>query len=163
MSTASVGVDVMTTEYVDGVARKVTQKFRAYDSYADAFQDYGRLMLGNKRYAGLLGQTDGTAFAQGLQRAGYATDPNYAGSLLLPIIAASTVRIRRGAVQVALLTAVLYMALVSGQSLDVSTTTGTVFVASCARRALVSPATTSTSGPPAIASRIIVTERAGSP
>jgi two-component system sensor histidine kinase PilS (NtrC family) len=45
---------------------------------------------------------------------------SYFSSLfLLPIIAASTVRFRRGAVQVALLTAVLYMALVSGQYLDV--------------------------------------------
>jgi two-component system, NtrC family, sensor histidine kinase PilS len=45
---------------------------------------------------------------------------SYFSSLfLLPIIEASTVRFRRGAVQVAILTAVLYMAIVSGQYLDV--------------------------------------------
>ncbi len=76
------GIDVMTTEYVDGVEHKLVQKFRAYGSYAEAFQDYARLMKANKRYAGLLGQTDGVAFAQGLQRAGYATDPNYADKLI---------------------------------------------------------------------------------
>ena len=45
---------------------------------------------------------------------------SYFSSLfLLPIIEASTVRFRRGAVQVAILTAILYMAIVSGQYLDV--------------------------------------------
>jgi hypothetical protein len=45
---------------------------------------------------------------------------SYFSSLfLLPIIEASTVRFRRGAVQVAILTAVLYMAIVSGQYLDI--------------------------------------------
>ena len=44
---------------------------------------------------------------------------SYFSSLyLLPIIAASTIRFRRGAVQVAILTAVLYLALVSAQYLD---------------------------------------------
>ena len=44
---------------------------------------------------------------------------SYFSSLyLLPIIAASTIRFRRGAVQVAVLTAVLYMGLVSAQYLD---------------------------------------------
>ncbi len=74
-------VEVMTTEFIDGVAQKVKQKFRAYASYAESFQDYGRLMLGNRRYAQVLGQTDSAAFAQGLQRAGYATDPQYAEKL----------------------------------------------------------------------------------
>ena len=45
---------------------------------------------------------------------------SYFSSLfLLPIIEASTVRFRRGAVQVAILTAILYLAIVSGQYLDV--------------------------------------------
>jgi two-component system sensor histidine kinase PilS (NtrC family) len=43
----------------------------------------------------------------------------FSSIFLLPIIAASTVRFRRGAVQVALLTAGLYMALVAGQYFDV--------------------------------------------
>ncbi len=74
-------VEVMTTEYVDGAPRKVLQKFRAYASYAEAFQDYASLMQGNRRYASVLKQTDSAGFAQGLQRAGYATDPQYAEKL----------------------------------------------------------------------------------
>jgi peptidoglycan hydrolase FlgJ len=74
-------VDVMTTEYVDGAPRKMVQKFRAYSSYAEAFQDYASLMQGNPRYAAVLKQGDSAGFAQGLQRAGYATDPQYAAKL----------------------------------------------------------------------------------
>jgi flagellar protein FlgJ len=74
-------VNAMTTEYVDGAPHKVTQKFRAYASYAESFQDYAALMQGNRRYAAVLKQSDGAGFAQGLQRAGYATDPRYADKL----------------------------------------------------------------------------------
>jgi flagellar protein FlgJ len=74
-------VDVMTTEYVNGAPQKVLQKFRAYGSYAEAFNDYASLMQGNPRYASVLKQHDSAGFAQGLQRAGYATDPQYADKL----------------------------------------------------------------------------------
>jgi peptidoglycan hydrolase FlgJ len=75
-------VDAVTTEYVDGVAQKRVEKFRAYDSYADSFRDYARLLRSNPRYEGVLANaTDVNGFAQGLQRAGYATDPNYAAKL----------------------------------------------------------------------------------
>jgi flagellar protein FlgJ len=74
-------VDVMTTEYTAGVPRKTVQKFRAYASYAEAFQNYASLMQSNPRYAAVLKQSDGAGFAQGLQRAGYATDPRYAEKL----------------------------------------------------------------------------------
>jgi flagellar protein FlgJ len=74
-------VDVTTTEYVDGAPRKMVQTFRAYASYAQAFQDYASLMKNSPRYAAVLKQSDGAGFAQGLQRAGYATDPRYAEKL----------------------------------------------------------------------------------
>ena len=74
-------VDVTTTEYVDGTPRKMVQTFRAYASYAQAFQDYARLLQNSPRYAAVLTQSDGAGFAQGLQRAGYATDPQYAEKL----------------------------------------------------------------------------------
>jgi peptidoglycan hydrolase FlgJ len=75
-------VDVVTTEYVNGEPRKLTQKFRAYDSYAEAFSDYGRLLTNNPRYAHALEHgSDATRFAQHLQKAGYATDPRYAQKL----------------------------------------------------------------------------------
>ena len=75
-------VEVPTTEYVNGVPQRQMQKFRAYDSYAESFQDYAKLMLNNPRYENVLANaTDVKGFAQGLQRAGYATDPNYADKL----------------------------------------------------------------------------------
>lgn len=75
-------VDVPTTEYVNGTAVKVVEKFRAYGSYADAFKDYANLLAANPRYAQVLNErSDPAAFARGLQQAGYATDPNYADKL----------------------------------------------------------------------------------
>lgn len=72
----------VTTEYVNGVATQKVEKFRAYDSYADAFKDYGRLISNNPRYEKVLAHAgDPSKFAQGLQRAGYATDPQYAAKL----------------------------------------------------------------------------------
>lgn len=73
---------VVTTEYVDGQARKLTQTFRAYSSYDESFADYARLMKTNPRYREVVASADNAhAFAQGLQRAGYATDPAYADKL----------------------------------------------------------------------------------
>lgn len=78
-------VETVTTEYVNGVPQKSVEKFRAYDSYADAFRDYANLLRNNPRYAGVMAQAaqglDADGFANGLQRAGYATDPNYADKL----------------------------------------------------------------------------------
>jgi flagellar protein FlgJ len=74
--------DVMTTEYVNGVAVKSVERFRAYGSYAEAFKDYANLLAANPRYAQVLNErADPAAFARGLQQAGYATDPNYAEKL----------------------------------------------------------------------------------
>jgi peptidoglycan hydrolase FlgJ len=79
-------VEAATTEYVNGVAHKKIEKFRAYESYADAFRDYGNLLRNNPRYQNVMASSnDVTAFAQGLQRAGYATDPKYAEKLTLLI------------------------------------------------------------------------------
>ncbi len=74
--------EVTTTEYVDGKAQKVTARFRAYGSYAESFADYARLIKNSPRYAGVVAQGgSASGFAQGLQRAGYATDPAYADKL----------------------------------------------------------------------------------
>ncbi|GAB3265814.1 flagellar assembly peptidoglycan hydrolase FlgJ [Chitinimonas naiadis] len=72
--------DITTTEYVDGVAQKRVEKFRAYDSYADAFSDYARLL--SKRYGDAAqAGSDAKTFASELQQGGYATDPAYAKKL----------------------------------------------------------------------------------
>jgi len=73
---------ITTTEYVDGQPRKQVQTFRAYASAADSFADYARLMTTSPRYAGVVAAGhDAQRFAQGLQQAGYATDPAYADKL----------------------------------------------------------------------------------
>ena len=73
--------EVTTTEYHNGVANQQVERFRAYGSYAESFQDYAKLLSDNPRYAGVVGQGDANVFAQGLQQAGYATDPHYADKL----------------------------------------------------------------------------------
>jgi flagellar protein FlgJ len=76
-------VDIVTTEYVNGKPQKQVESFRAYDSYADSFRDYARLLRSNARYQNVIAQgQDAAGFAQGLQQAGYATDPNYAQKLM---------------------------------------------------------------------------------
>jgi flagellar protein FlgJ len=74
-------VEAKTTEYENGKAVVSTERFRAYGSYAESFQDYARLVGQNPRYAGALGQQDGASFAHALQKGGYATDPAYADKL----------------------------------------------------------------------------------
>lgn len=74
--------EAVTTEYVNGVSQKTVEKFRAYRSYAEGFKDYANLLLNNSRYAAVLEQgRDAASFANGLQQAGYATDPLYADKL----------------------------------------------------------------------------------
>ncbi len=74
--------EITTTEYTDGVAQKVVAKFRAYSSYEESFRDYARLITQSPRYAQAKEQTSSAmAYASGLQRAGYATDPDYASKL----------------------------------------------------------------------------------
>jgi flagellar protein FlgJ len=76
--------EVTTTEYVNGRAEKVKQRFRAYASAEESFADYARMMKENPRYERVLAAAAGGSahgFTQGLQRAGYATDPAYADKL----------------------------------------------------------------------------------
>jgi len=74
--------EITTTEYINGEPRKVTAKFRAYDSYADSFRDYARLIGNSPRYEKVMDQLGSVqGFAAGLQKAGYATDPQYAAKL----------------------------------------------------------------------------------
>ena len=74
--------EITTTEYINGAAQKVTAKFRAYDSYEDSFRDYARLINESPRYEQARSQTASAgAYAAALQKAGYATDPEYARTL----------------------------------------------------------------------------------
>jgi peptidoglycan hydrolase FlgJ len=109
--------DVTTTEYVGGQPQKVVAKFRAYGSYAESFADYARLMKDSPRYRDVVAKAQqglpgvqlasnsqtarsnvnsasgAAVFAQGLQKAGYATDPAYADKLTRVIN--TTLRLQR--------------------------------------------------------------------
>lgn len=76
-------VSAVTTEYVGGQPRRVVAQFRAYDSYQHAMTDYATMLKNNPRYANVVtGSTTPESFANGMQRAGYATDPHYAKKLI---------------------------------------------------------------------------------
>lgn len=75
-------VGVATLEYKDGVPYRTQASFRAYDSYAESFSDYVRLVKNSPRYADALQvANDPQAYLQALQKAGYATDPAYASKI----------------------------------------------------------------------------------
>ncbi|MDE2368423.1 MAG: flagellar assembly peptidoglycan hydrolase FlgJ [Burkholderiales bacterium] len=86
--------EITTTEYVAGRPHKVVAKFRAYASYADSFADYAKLMTTSPRYHNVVASAHtASGFAQGLQKAGYATDPAYAAKLTRVIN--TTLRLQR--------------------------------------------------------------------
>ncbi|TCJ15533.1 flagellar assembly peptidoglycan hydrolase FlgJ [Parasulfuritortus cantonensis] len=69
-----------TTEYRQGVAMKVAQRFRAYADYGEGFADYARLLQDRYADAAAAGE-DAEAFVSGLAGGGYASDPAYADKL----------------------------------------------------------------------------------
>ncbi|MBA1272636.1 flagellar assembly peptidoglycan hydrolase FlgJ [Stutzerimonas azotifigens] len=71
-----------TTEYVNGKAVKQVEGFRAYSSFEHSFDDFVNLLQNSDRYQSALkvagNSGDSERFVQELQKAGYATDPQYA-------------------------------------------------------------------------------------
>lgn len=75
-------VNVSTREYQDGVTYYERADFKRYQNYADSFADYVSLIKNNSRYQQALSAgKDSGAYAQALQKAGYATDPDYADKI----------------------------------------------------------------------------------
>jgi len=75
-------VEVTTREYRHGVVQQEKAAFRAYDSIGEAFEDYVQFIMGSPRYRPALERGyDAEAYARELQRAGYATDPNYSSKI----------------------------------------------------------------------------------
>jgi peptidoglycan hydrolase FlgJ len=71
-----------TQEYQNGTATSTTSQFKAYATPAQSFQDYVSLLRDNPRYSGALNTGSNVeAFASGLRRGGYATDPGYASKI----------------------------------------------------------------------------------
>ncbi|KMT56802.1 flagellar assembly peptidoglycan hydrolase FlgJ [Pseudomonas fildesensis] len=72
----------ITSEFRDGSMVKETAQFRSYNSYQDSFHDLVTLLQSNDRYKEVLKSADNPEqFARELQKAGYATDPDYASKI----------------------------------------------------------------------------------
>lgn len=71
--------EVTTKEYLAGRPVHIQAAFRAYDDFAQSFADYQAFLSSSPRYQQALEvASDGAAYAEALQEAGYATDPLYA-------------------------------------------------------------------------------------
>jgi flagellar protein FlgJ len=72
----------ITSEFKDGAMVKETAEFRSYASYKDSFHDLVTLLQTNNRYQDVVKSADNPEqFVRELQKAGYATDPNYANKI----------------------------------------------------------------------------------
>ncbi|AHG40219.1 flagellar rod assembly protein FlgJ [Pseudomonas syringae CC1557] len=72
----------ITSEFREGKMVKETADFRSYDSYADSFHDLVSLLQNNNRYKEVVNSADKPEqFVKELQKAGYATDPDYASKI----------------------------------------------------------------------------------
>lgn len=70
-------VNLKTKEFSPaGEIENTADNFRVYDTAADSFNDYVKL-LNSKRYAAVKKYKTATAQAAALQAAGYSTNPNY--------------------------------------------------------------------------------------
>ena len=71
-----------TQEFRAGAMQREDARFRSYGSIDECLQDYATLVGSKPRYATALNTgSDVRAFASGLQKGGYATDPDYVNKL----------------------------------------------------------------------------------
>lgn len=74
---------VNTLEFEGGAMVQRKAAFRAYDSVGASFNDFVQFLQDNPRYSqALKDKNDPERFARALQKAGYATDPQYADKLI---------------------------------------------------------------------------------
>ncbi|MCW5737989.1 MAG: glucosaminidase domain-containing protein [Enhydrobacter sp.] len=75
---------VPTREVIDGRTVFLNDWFRDYDSFAESIADHLSFLKTNSRYraAGVFDRKGDAEYFRALQRAGYATDPNYATQLM---------------------------------------------------------------------------------
>lgn len=81
-------VDQSTKEHIKKLNKDITitAHFRSYKTMEDSFLDHGLFIKNNPRYSAALTNysknSNADDFALGLQKAGYATDPQYAKLLI---------------------------------------------------------------------------------
>lgn len=71
-----------THEVVSGKTITTTATFRAYPDWLASIEDHARFLTENPRYRPAFAYTCGINFAQAVQAAGYATDPQYASKII---------------------------------------------------------------------------------
>ena len=75
-------VEITTREFRYGVMQHEKAEFRSYESVSQAFEDYANFIIDNPRYQKALERGyDASAYTRELQKAGYATDPEYASKI----------------------------------------------------------------------------------
>lgn len=71
-----------TTEFINGMPRTIMASFKKYTSYYDSMVDHAKV-LSLPRYQTYLKEAKTVdEFAAGIQKGGYATDPNYSNKLV---------------------------------------------------------------------------------
>ncbi len=72
-----------TLEFEQGAMVKKREPFRVYDSIKESIDDYVSFLSSSDRYKAALDKAENVEhFLQGLQSAGYATDPQYADKIM---------------------------------------------------------------------------------
>ena len=72
-----------TLEYQQGAMVKKREPFRVYSNLSDSINDYINFLSNGERYQSALAKVGNVEhFLHGLQKAGYATDPNYATKIM---------------------------------------------------------------------------------
>jgi flagellum-specific peptidoglycan hydrolase FlgJ len=75
-------VTMRTREVFHGHTVFIHAPFRAYHNAAESFIDHGKFFIQNQRYhKAMMVADDAHQFAVEIQKAGYATDPNYAKTI----------------------------------------------------------------------------------
>jgi flagellar protein FlgJ len=75
-------VNKKTLEYRNGIAAPEFAAFRSYASLGSAFDDYVKFLKTNPRYQNALQlNIEAKQWGYALQKAGYATDPNYGNKI----------------------------------------------------------------------------------
>ena len=75
-------VRMWTTEYYNGVAKRVLADFRKYPSWQESIDDHSSLFNRLARYKNLRGETNYVKACNNVQKDGYATSPTYSTTLL---------------------------------------------------------------------------------
>ena len=78
-------VNMLTTEYYNGVAQKVYADFRKYPSWAESIADHSALFNKSSRYKNLRNCQDYEEACINIKKDGYATSPTYTSTLMNPI------------------------------------------------------------------------------